>query len=96
MFPLISTSILDLINLSLLTGYVPQIFNVAAIKPLSKKTSLDPGVIANYRHIFIFPFMSKVLEKIVPAQLCDHLQRNNLFEEFQSGFRAHHAQKQHW
>jgi len=32
-----------------------------------------------------------VLEKIVAAQLCDHLHRNNLFEEFQSGFRVHHG-----
>ena len=37
-FPLIDTSILDLINLSLLTGYVPQTFKVAVIKPLLKKT----------------------------------------------------------
>jgi len=33
--------------------------------------------------------MSKVLEKIVAAQLCDHLHKKNLFEEFQSGFRVH-------
>ena len=37
-FPLIDTSILDLINLSLLTGYVPQTFKVAVIKLLLKKT----------------------------------------------------------
>ena len=35
--------------------------------------------------------MSKVLEKIVAAQLCDDFHRNNLFEEFQSGFRVHHS-----
>ena len=35
--------------------------------------------------------MSKVLEKIVAAQLWDHLHRNNLFEEFQSRFRVHHS-----
>ena len=47
--PLINTSILDLINLSLLTGYVPQTFKVAVITPLlKKKPSLDPGVLANY------------------------------------------------
>jgi len=26
---------------------------------------------------------------MVAAQLCDHLHRNNLFEEFQSGFRVY-------
>ena len=39
----------------------------------------------------IFLFLSKLLEKIVAAQLCDHLHRNSLFEEFQSGFRVHHS-----
>ena len=48
-------------------------------------------VLANYRPISNLPFWSKVLEKIVAAQLCDHLHRNNLFEEFQSGFRVHHS-----
>ncbi|KAI5101449.1 hypothetical protein C0J45_8652 [Silurus meridionalis] len=33
----------------------------------------------------------EILEKIVPAQLCSHLQENNIFEEFQSGFRPHHS-----
>ena len=28
---------------------------------------------------------------MVTAQLCDHLYKNNLFEEFQSGFRVHHS-----
>ena len=35
--------------------------------------------------------MSKALEKHVAAELCDHLHRNNQFEEFQSGFRVHHS-----
>ena len=83
-FPLINISILDLINLSLLTGYVPQTLKVAVIKPLLKKHTLDSEVLANYRPISNLPFLSKVLEKIVAAQLCDHLHRNNLFEEFQS------------
>ena len=37
-------------------------------------------------------FISKVLKKNSSiAQLWDHLHRNNLFEEFQSGFREHHS-----
>lgn len=39
--PLINYSLLDMINLSLLTGYVPQDFKVAVIKPLLKKATLD-------------------------------------------------------
>ncbi|MDF4280558.1 reverse transcriptase family protein [Vibrio parahaemolyticus] len=80
-----------MINISLLTGYVPQSFKVAVIKPLLKKPTLDPEVLANYRPISNLPFMSKILEKVVADQLCDFLHDNNLFEEFQSGFRVHHS-----
>uniref|UniRef100_A0A3Q3GV95 C2H2-type domain-containing protein n=1 Tax=Labrus bergylta TaxID=56723 RepID=A0A3Q3GV95_9LABR len=40
-FPLVSNSILDMINSSLLAGYVPQAFKVAVIKPPLKKPTLD-------------------------------------------------------
>ncbi|KAK2879923.1 hypothetical protein Q8A73_023735, partial [Channa argus] len=89
--PLIDTFILDIINLSLETGYVPQAYKVAVIKPLLKKPCLDPGVLANYRPISNLPFISKIIEKVVAKQLCDHLHRNNLYEDFQSGFRVHHS-----
>ncbi len=89
--PLVGTSLLDVINLSLSTGYVPQYFKVAVIKPLLKKPNLDPDVLANYRPISNLPFLSKVLEKAVAKQLCDFLHSNSLFEDFQSGFRAHHS-----
>ena len=77
--------------MSLLTDFVPQSFNVVVIEPLLRKPTLDPGELANYRPISSLLFISKFLEKIVAAQLCDHLHRNNLFEEFQSGFRVHHS-----
>ncbi len=35
--------------------------------------------------------MSKILEKVVSAQLCSFLQKNNLCEEFQSSFRPRHS-----
>ncbi|XP_051236020.1 uncharacterized protein LOC127351993 [Dicentrarchus labrax] len=89
--PLIGTSFLDMINLSLLSGYVPQSFKVAVIKPLLKKPTLDPGVLANYRPISNLPFLFKILEKVVAKQLCDFLHNNSLFEDFQSGLRVHHS-----
>ena len=68
MFPLINSSILTQINLSLLTGYVPQTFKIAVIKPLLKKATLDPDILANYRPISNLPFVSKILEKAVANQ----------------------------
>jgi len=35
--------------------------------------------------------MSKILEKVVSAQLCSFLQENDIYGEFQSGFRLHHS-----
>ena len=61
----IGISVLDQINLSLQLGYVPQVFKVAVIKPLLKKPSLDPDILANYRPISNLPFISKIVEKIV-------------------------------
>ena len=70
---------------------MPQSFKVAVIKPLLKKPTLDPYVLANYRPISNLPFLSKILEKVVANQLCDFLRDNNLFEDFQSGFRVNHS-----
>lgn len=89
--PLTIDFILNIINLSLEIGYVPQSFKYAVIKPLLKKPNLDPDQPANYRPISNLPFIAKTLERVVAKQLCRHLQDNNLFEDFQSGFRAHHS-----
>uniref|UniRef100_A0A8C6KUQ2 Reverse transcriptase domain-containing protein n=1 Tax=Nothobranchius furzeri TaxID=105023 RepID=A0A8C6KUQ2_NOTFU len=45
----------------------------------------------NYRTISNLPFLSKVLEKIVAIQVCEHLNTMICFEEFQSGFREYHS-----
>ena len=87
----VGTSLLNIINSSLLSGYVPQSFKVAVIKPLLKKPTLDSSILANYRPISNLPFLSKILEKIVAKQLCVFLHNNNLSECFQSGFRANHS-----
>lgn len=54
----------------------------------SNQTINDPSVSANSRPLSKFPFMSKVLEKVVVTQLLVHLQRNSLFEMIKSGFRS--------
>ncbi len=37
--------------------------------------------------------MSNILEKVVSAQLCCFLLKNDIYEEFQSGFRPRHSTK---
>ena len=89
--PLINSTLLNTINLSLSSGYVPRSFKIAVIKPLLKKPTLDPEVLANYRPISNLPFLSKILEKVIANQLCEFLQENNIYEDFQSGFRGNHS-----
>ena len=89
--PLINSTLLNTINLSLSSGYVPRSFKIAEIKTLLKKPTRDREVLDNYRPISNLPFLSKILEKVIANQLCEFLQENNIYEDFQSGFRANHS-----
>ncbi len=91
LLPVAEEPLLNIINSSLSLGHVPKPFNLTVIKPLIKKPKLDPCELANYRPISNLPFMSKILEKVVSAQLCSFLQKNDIYEEFQSGFRPRHS-----
>uniref|UniRef100_A0A3P9LRF3 Reverse transcriptase domain-containing protein n=1 Tax=Oryzias latipes TaxID=8090 RepID=A0A3P9LRF3_ORYLA len=51
----------------------------------------DPTDLSNNRPISNLPFISKILEKTVSAQLHAHLSSNNLYEFFQSDFRPLHS-----
>lgn len=78
-----------IIHSSLTTGIVPLHFKTAVVTPILKKPALDPNNFNNLHPISNLPFISKILEKIVATQLHSHLSLNNLYEQFQSGFRPH-------
>ena len=80
-----------IINDSLQHGYVPDPFKNAVVTPILKKTSLSSEDLKNFRPVSNLPFLSKILEKIVLAQLKEHLENNNLNEENQSAYRANHS-----
>ena len=87
----IGPNILTIINGSLSSGVFPYSFKAALVQPLLKKPSLDPLVLNNFRPISKLSFLSKILEKIVSIQLVSFMNFNNIFEDFQSGFRAGHS-----
>ncbi len=89
--PEVIDPLLAIINSSLSLGYVPKNFKMAVIKPLIKKPQLDPKDLANYRPISNLPFLSKILEKVVSSQLYSFLEKNDICEDFQSGFRPYHS-----
>lgn len=83
--------ITSIVNQSLQTGIVPTCFKEAIVAPLLKKHNLDPEDLKNYRPVSNSSFISKILEKVVLAQLKDHLKANNLINKFQSAYREHHS-----
>ncbi len=89
--PEVIDPLLNIINSSLSSGYVKKTFKLAVIKPLIEKTQLDPKELINYRPISNLPFLSKILEKVVSSQIFSFLEKNDICEDFQSGFRPYHS-----
>ncbi|KAI2647462.1 hypothetical protein H4Q32_023878 [Labeo rohita] len=83
--------IASIIHSSLTTGIVPTSFKTAVITPILKRPGADPSNFNNFRPISNLPFISKILEKTVATQIHSHLSHNNLYEQFQSGFRPFHS-----
>ena len=83
--------ITKIVNLSLSSSTFPADFKHALIKPLLKKSNLDTTILNNFRPISNLAFLSKIIEKVVAAQLQDHLETNNINEPFQSAYKSGHS-----
>ncbi len=83
--------ITGIINTSLQTGNFPSTFKKAIIRPILKKSNLDPEEMKNYRPISNLHFISKILEKIVSNRIEDHLLTNDLHDPLQSAYRTAHS-----
>jgi hypothetical protein len=81
--------ITHILNCSISSGIFPTLWKEADIIPLPKKAK--PSSLSEYRPISILPFLSKVLERLVHQQLTSFLNRNDLMNPFQSGFRSGHS-----
>jgi hypothetical protein len=80
-----------IINGSLATGTVPSPLKKAVIRPLLKKTGLDPDEPKNYRPVSNLSFISKLLERAVATQLMELLRQNQTLDAFQSAYRPDHS-----
>ena len=86
----VTPAITTLINLSLLTGVVPDEWKDSLILPGLKKR--DFALIhENYCPIFNLPIVSNVCKKVVTSQITNHLLANKLMEPFQSAYKAGHS-----
>lgn len=74
-----------IINTSIRSSTFPNVWKTAIVTPLPKKNNVSE--FKDLRPISILPCISKILEKIVNAQLVDYIENNNLLPTMQSGFR---------
>ena len=81
--------LVNIINYSLHTACVPDMWKLALITPIPKVN--EPTDFTELRPISILPAASKVLEKIVKHQTLQYLQNKFVIPKFQSGFRANHS-----
>ena len=84
-------AITAIVNESIASSPFPLAYKSAVVRPLLKKPSLDPEVLRNYRPVSNLPFVSKVLEKIIAAQLSSYMRENGLYEMHQSAYRCYHS-----
>ena len=83
--------ITNIIKGSLVSGVFPSDYKVVPVRPIMKKSSLDPEVLKNYRPVSNLHYISKLTEKVVAGQIEIHLENNNLLDPYQSGYRKHHS-----
>ena len=85
------TPITSIINYSLSEGSFPNSFKTAHVTPLHKKPTLPKNNLKNYRPVSNLNYISKLIEKVVAAQIHEHLKTNKLNNHYQSAYRAGHS-----
>ena len=61
------------------------------MRPLIKKSNLDPEMLSSYRPVTNLRFLLKVNERVVLEQINFYLESNNLTSKYQSAFRCWHS-----
>ena len=89
--PFLMPFLLHIINSSLISGIFPTEFKKAIVRPTLKSNNPDRNILSSYRPVSNLCFFSKVIEKCVLHQLLQHLDRNDLFGNFQSAYRKFHS-----
>jgi hypothetical protein len=79
-------------NICMLRGIYPSALKIAKVIPLYKKG--DRTLPENYRPISLLPCVNKLLEKLIEKRLRLFLEKQNIFYDFQFGFRSGHSTSQ--
>lgn len=88
---LLSPIFTEIANKCFSEGLFPISEKVAIVKPLLKKSSLDPKELKNYRPVSNLSVLSKFLEKCILKQLSSVLQSAGVIPMNQSAYRQLHS-----
>ncbi|KAL7307558.1 hypothetical protein TKK_0000250 [Trichogramma kaykai] len=81
----LSPVLVSTINVMISSGKYPQLWKKSYIRPLSKVRA--PASPAQTRPISNLPHLAKICDRLLTAQLTEHLESHSLLSPMQSGFR---------
>ena len=84
--PEVSYILAELFNMCLKESYFPDYWKVSSVVPVFKNIE-ERSTTINYRPVSLLSVVSKVFEKLVNNRIVDHLEKCDLFSDFQYGFR---------
>ena len=85
--PELSYILAKLFNNCLKESCFPDCWKVSWVVPVFKNNG-ERSTAKNYRPVSLLSVVSKVFEKLVNNRIVDHLEKCNLFSDFQYGFRS--------
>ena len=87
--PEISKPLCMIFNCSFNTGVVPEQLKIAKVIPIYKKENAE--VLSNYRPVSVLPCFAKILERLMFNRCMDYIDKNDILNEKQFGFRSNHS-----
>ena len=85
----IAVPLSDIINFSFTNGTYPDQLKIAKVCPIFKDGSKNE--FSNYRPISVIPSFSKIFEKIISNRLLSYINKFDIFNPAQYGFRKNHS-----
>ena len=79
--------IAELFNNCLKDSCFPDCWKVSSVAPVFKNI-MERSTDKNYRPVSLFSVVSKVFEKLANNKIVDHLEKYDIFSDFQYGFRS--------
>ena len=77
----------ELFNNCLKDSCFPDCWKVSSVAPVFKNI-MERSTDKNYRPVSLFSVVSKVFEKLANNKIVDHLEKYDIFSDFQYGFRS--------